>query len=116
VELLEVLHDRERLGEMAAVVELEHGQATERVLREELEESVLSAQDVDGLERHVETLLRQVDAQLLRIRRAGESYLHVSSPTPHASPGEASGERRQWKSWKEDDQLAGDRDQTSVRR
>ncbi len=48
MELLEVLHDRERFGEMAAVVELEDGQASERVLLEELRRAVLSGQDVDG--------------------------------------------------------------------
>src|SRR5262249_9392574 len=100
MQLFQVLHDGERFREMAAVVELEHGQAAERVLLQELRAAVLAGENVDGLGRDVESLLRHVDAQLPRIRRTGEVVrLHAlippsargwTPPTPRASRGKRS--------------------------
>src|SRR5262245_36811705 len=72
MQVLEVLHDRERLRETATVVELQHREAAEGVLGEELRGSVLPGEDVDGFHRDLQSLLGQIDAQLLRIGRAGE--------------------------------------------
>src|SRR5262245_48352462 len=72
MEILEVLDDGERLRQAAAVVELQHWEAAEGVLGEELGGPVLPREDVDGFHRDLQSLLGQVDAQLLRVRRAGE--------------------------------------------
>ena len=69
-------------------------------LRQELRRAVLPAQDVDRLQRNLQALLGQVDAKLLRIRRARRSRTPSSRappvahrvraairPTPRASRG-----------------------------
>ena len=71
VERFEIAADRHGLGEVRAVVELEHRDPAERVLREELGAAVRSLHDVDGLGRDVEALLREIDVDAARVRRAG---------------------------------------------
>src|SRR5438128_8724235 len=72
VELLQVLHDGERLAEEAPVVQLEDGEAAHRVLLQELRLAVVPGHDVDRLEGDAEPLLGEIDAQLLRVRCADE--------------------------------------------
>jgi hypothetical protein len=70
--VLEVLDDRERFGQMAAVVEFEHRQPTERIDVQELRRAVLTGREIDRLARYSDAFLGEVHAHLLRIRRAGE--------------------------------------------
>src|SRR5947199_6046773 len=72
VELLQVLHDGERLAEEAPVVQLEDGEAAHRVLLQELRLAIFPGHDVDRLEGDAEPLLGEIDAQLLRVRCADE--------------------------------------------
>src|SRR5439155_7695526 len=104
VELLQVLHDGERLAEAAPVVQLEDGESAHRVLLQELRLAVIPGYDVDRLEGDAEPLLGEIDAQLLRVRRAdeivdlhavvlpwfgpdGSSRWRIADRPPHASGG-----------------------------
>src|SRR2546430_5275990 len=104
VELLQVLHDGERLAEAAPVVELEDGEPAHRVLLQELRLAVVPGHDVDRLEGDAEPLLGEIDAQLLRVRcadeivdlhalvlpwfgRDGSSRWRITDRPPHASGG-----------------------------
>jgi hypothetical protein len=72
VERLQVAADRHRLCDVAAVVELEHGEATEGVdALEELGAAVGARHDVDGLERDLESLLGEEEVHAARIGRPG---------------------------------------------
>src|SRR3989454_8931143 len=104
VELLQVLHDGERLAETAPVVELEDGEPAHRVLLEELRLAVVPGHDVDRLEGDAEPLLGEIDTELLRVRcadeivdlhglvlpwfgRDGSSRWRIADRPPHASGG-----------------------------
>src|SRR5207253_6074289 len=98
VQLFQVLDDRQRLREMTAIVELEDGKPAERVLLQELRGAILLRDDVHLLAGNLESLLGEVHAQLLRVRRSDEiidlhrgSSLAVSNSGPAGSrnPGQA---------------------------
>src|SRR5436309_2344723 len=93
VELLQVLHDGERLAEEAPVFQLEDGEPAQRVFLQELRFAVVPGHDVHRLEGDAEPLLGEIDAQLLRVRRADEIVdLHAWVP-----PGSAVNGSSRWR-------------------
>src|SRR5580692_2404694 len=69
MEQLEVAADRDALGEMPAVIELEHGNPAERVLFQKLRLAVDALEDIDFLERDADSFFREENAHAAWIGR-----------------------------------------------
>src|SRR5271170_444047 len=67
MQTFEVATDRDRLGEMGAIVELDERQAACRILREHLRRAVLAGENVDFLSRDLESLLRYENSEASRV-------------------------------------------------
>jgi hypothetical protein len=80
VKPLEVAADRDALGELGAVVELEDGDAAIGIARQELGGAVLGLPEVDLHGRNVDGLLGEEDADAARVRR------HRAVVELHAGP------------------------------
>src|SRR6185295_1984092 len=76
MEVLEVLVDGDRLGEDAAVVQLERGQLTARVLRRVRRPTVLGAEQVDVGGGDAEALLVEEHAEAAWVRAEGVVDAH----------------------------------------
>src|SRR5271154_1260260 len=67
MQAFEVAADRNRFGEMGAVVELDEGQAARGILREHLRRAVLAGENVDLLGRDLESLFRYENSKASRV-------------------------------------------------